>query len=88
MGDWKGFFVTHAARSHKRHLGPFIREVCRNVDAPRATVQPVRNARALLQGATGHAVLWSRHLRLLSAAPNAKLIARIHVKTMSRGEAG
>ena len=86
MGDWKGFFATHAARSHKRHLVPFIREACRNLDAPRATVQPVQNARALLQGATGHAILWSRHLRLRSVAPKAKLIARIHVKTRSRNE--
>jgi hypothetical protein len=87
MGDWKGFFITHAPGAAKRHLGPLIRKVCADLGAPRAQVSPVRNAAALLQGATGHAVLWSKHIRLLSKPPHARLLARLYVKARPLSEA-
>ena len=87
MGDWKGFFLTHAPGTAKRHLGPLIRKVCIELGAPRARVRTVPNAGALLQGATGHAVLWSKHIRLLPKPPHARLLARLYVKARPLGEA-
>jgi hypothetical protein len=87
MGDWKGFFTTHAPGSAKKQLIPLVRKACMDLGAPRARVKTSRNAGALLKGATGHAVLWSKHIRLLPTPPHARLLARLYVKASPLGEA-
>jgi hypothetical protein len=87
MGDWKGFFITHAPGAAQKQLSPLIRRVCTNLGAPRARVKTARNAEVLLQGATGHAVLWSKRIRLLPKPPHARLLARLYVKASPLGEA-
>ena len=86
MGEWKGFFMTHAAGSAQRRLPILINRVRENLEAPRARVSIAINASRNLVAATGHVALWAPHLRLLAAPPGSKLIARIHVKQAPPGE--
>ena len=87
MGEWKGFFLTHAAGAPRRRLHPLVRSACKDLGDPRALTKSVANASALLRGATGHAVVWTKHLRLLAKPPHARLLARLYIKAPPLGDA-
>jgi len=87
MGEWKGFFLTHAPGNAQTRLQPLIRNVCRDLGAPRACSKAVPVSRALLVGATGHAVIWSRHTQFASQPPYARLLARLYVRAKPLGDA-
>jgi hypothetical protein len=87
MGEWKGFFLTHAPGNAQQRLQPLIRTVCRDLGAPRARSKPVPGSKELLVGATGHAVVWSKHIRFASRSPHARLLARLYVKAKPLGDA-
>jgi hypothetical protein len=80
MGEWKGFFMTHAAGAAQKRLLPFICEVRRDLDAPTARFKLIAGAGPALTSARGHVALWSPHLRFLRKPPCGRLLARIYVK--------
>lgn len=86
-GEWKGFFMTHAAGAPKRQLRALVRGVCKDLGAPNARTTIVPGASRLLQGATGHAVVWAKHLRLVPSPPQAHLLARLYIKAPPLGDA-
>jgi len=80
MGEWKGFFMTHAAGAAQKRLLPLIREVRRSLDAPSARFTLVAGASQALSSARGHVALWAPHIRFLRNPPCGRLLARIYVK--------
>ena len=87
MGEWKGFFMTHAAGAAQRRLQPLIRKVRKNLGAPTARFQLVRGASEALSSATGHVALWAPHIRLVRKPPCGRLVARIYVKVAPKRDA-
>jgi hypothetical protein len=87
MAEWKGFFATHARGAPEKRIHSLVRAACKNLGEPKARSKAVTNASKLLQGATGHAVVWAKHLRLLARPPRARLLARLYVKAPPLGDA-
>lgn len=53
IGEWKGFFMTHAAGAAQKRLLPFIRKVRRDLGAPTARFKLIAGAGAALTSAPG-----------------------------------
>ena len=82
MGQWKGFFMTHAAGAAQTRLQPLVRKACKDIGCVRARFKLVPGAEQHMRSATGHAVLWAPRMRLLRSAPGAKLAACMYVKAV------
>ncbi len=87
MGEWKGFFMSHAAGAAQRRLHPLIRKVCKNLGASTGRFQLIPGASEALSSATGHVALWAPHIRLVRKPPCGRLVARIYVKVAPQSDA-
>jgi hypothetical protein len=87
MGDWKGFFLTHARRSPQKRLQALLRKACEDLGESRTRAKPVANAKDLLAGATGHAVVWTKRIRFVFNPPRGRLLARLYVRSRPLGDA-
>ena len=78
--NWKGFFASFASHGPPRSLLRLLAEYVAPLKLPRGRIKFLPGANASLATATGVALLWAPHLRLVSDRGHARLAAIVTFK--------